>query len=361
MVLLNTNISSNLTNLEYNVTVKNTFITVYPKSPNEESFEQYSKSAPSRYSAFPEALRRNGTQGDTKNNDDDHDHDYDNNNNNNNNDNDQKNYTIDEGPNSVDEESRELHLYDESSSGENQCFFDNDSLNDDYENESKMGQLRLDNLMPISNNIKNEFALDMEMLNHETRTTLMIKNIPNKYSQKMLLSALEKHRGHFDFFYLPIDFKNKCNVGYAFINFIKPEYIPSFFREFNGQTWEKFNSQKVCSITYARIQGKNSMIEHFRNSRLLVEDKKCRPLIFNTENPSIEEEFPIGPNYPYAPRASTTKNWPQPTNQHPMTEEVLGGAYMLAQPSLRHHPHHQQQPQHHHHHHHQQQPWRRRK
>ena len=56
----------------------------------------------------------------------------------------------------------------------------------------------------------------------DRRTTLMIKNIPNKYTQKMLLSTMdEQFRGAYDFFYLPIDFKNKCNVGYAFINMVR--------------------------------------------------------------------------------------------------------------------------------------------
>ena len=83
----------------------------------------------------------------------------------------------------------------------------------------------------------------------------MIKNIPNKYTQKMLLTTIdEKFHGTYDFFYLPIDFKNKCNVGYAFINMVCPQYIIPLIQKFDRKKWEKFNSEKVCNISYARIQ-----------------------------------------------------------------------------------------------------------
>ena len=101
----------------------------------------------------------------------------------------------------------------------------------------------------------------------DKRTTLMIKNIPNKYTQKMLLTTIdEKFRGTYDFFYLPIDFKNKCNVGYAFINMVRPEYIIPLIQKFDRKKWEKFNSEKVCNISYARIQVKTSR-------------KLCKPLL----------------------------------------------------------------------------------
>lgn len=133
---------------------------------------------------------------------------------------------------------------------------------------------------------KKQFHLDLEKIisGEDTRTTLMIKNIPNKYTSKMLLAAIdENHKGTYDFLYLPIDFKNKCNVGYAFINMLSPSHIIPFYEAFNGKKWEKFNSEKVASLAYARIQGKAALVNHFQNSSLMNEDKRCRPILFYSD------------------------------------------------------------------------------
>jgi len=106
------------------------------------------------------------------------------------------------------------------------------------------------------------------------------------------------------FFYLPIDFKNKCNVGYAFINFINYLTVAKFHEEFDQKKWEKFNSEKVCRITFARIQGKAAFIDHFRNSSLMYEDQACRPLIFHSSGPSIGQLESFPPANALRPRSS---------------------------------------------------------
>ncbi|XP_052177779.1 protein MEI2-like 2 isoform X2 [Diospyros lotus] len=143
---------------------------------------------------------------------------------------------------------------------------------------------------------KKQYQLDLEKIKsgEDTRTTLMIKNIPNKYTSKMLLAAIdENHQGTYDFLYLPIDFKNKCNVGYAFINMVSPSHIISFYEAFNGKKWEKFNSEKVASLAYARIQGKVALVAHFQNSSLMNEDKRCRPILFQSEGQETAEQEPL--------------------------------------------------------------------
>ncbi|XP_012572206.1 protein MEI2-like 1 isoform X2 [Cicer arietinum] len=156
---------------------------------------------------------------------------------------------------------------------------------------------------------KKQYELDLGRIlrGEDCRTTLMIKNIPNKYTSKMLLVAIDEQcRGTYDFLYLPIDFKNKCNVGYAFINMTDPGQIIPFHQAFHGKKWEKFNSEKVASLAYARIQGRSSLVAHFQNSSLMNEDKRCRPILFHTEGPNAGdmEPFPVGANVRVRPGKS---------------------------------------------------------
>ncbi|CAE8608749.1 unnamed protein product, partial [Polarella glacialis] len=94
----------------------------------------------------------------------------------------------------------------------------------------------------------------------EPYTTVMLRNIPNKYTREMLIKQLQvDFTGEFDFMYLPIDFKNKCNVGYGFINFQKQDSCERFVGQFHGVDVRKclpgLNSKKVVEVTPARVQG----------------------------------------------------------------------------------------------------------
>jgi len=134
-----------------------------------------------------------------------------------------------------------------------------------------------------------QFVFRPEVADGESRTTLMIRNIPNKYNQKMLLSLLDRrHKNKFDFFYLPIDFKNKCNLGYAFVNFVSIEATVDFYNEFQEKRWEEFNSKKVCEISYARVQGKDALVEHFKNSRFPNTEEEYLPLVLDQKGEGME-------------------------------------------------------------------------
>ena len=151
--------------------------------------------------------------------------------------------------------------------------------------------------MHLGNDPSTAFELDLDRIESgaDQRTTLMVRNIPNKYTQQAVLEEIdEKFRSCYDCFYLPIDFKNKCNVGYAFLNLCDYRDVARFYREFNGRRWSCYRSAKVCAITYARIQGKASMIARFQNSNLMNESVEVQPRLFRSYGPckGAPEEFP---------------------------------------------------------------------
>jgi hypothetical protein len=132
---------------------------------------------------------------------------------------------------------------------------------------------------------------DADMTIESNYTTVMLRNIPNKYTQATLLQALDARgfRGVYNFFYLPVDYKNHCNMGYAFINFVDNAGATSFMYAFKGYQLPA-KSTKVCDTCWARVQGLKANVEHYRNSPVNdLPDPEYRPLLFQN---GIEVAFP---------------------------------------------------------------------
>ncbi|KAJ7901931.1 hypothetical protein B0H14DRAFT_1260999 [Mycena olivaceomarginata] len=129
----------------------------------------------------------------------------------------------------------------------------------------------------------------------DTRTTVMIKNIPNKMSDKDLMAYIGSVCvRRIDFLYLRMDFQNGCNVGYAFVNFITVQDLLRFAKAKLGEKWNMFSSEKVLQMSYANYQGKEALVEKFKNSCIMDERLAWQPKIFYSEGPEqgLPEPFP---------------------------------------------------------------------
>ena len=123
----------------------------------------------------------------------------------------------------------------------------------------------------------------------------MIKNIPNKYTISTFLDEIGYYfKDTFDVFYLPIDYINKCNLGFAFINFVQPFHIILFYELYRGKKWKKYNIEKICELLYAKFQGKRQLIAHFEKGKILsLDSEEKKPLIYPTPNPLPRINIPI--------------------------------------------------------------------
>jgi hypothetical protein len=123
----------------------------------------------------------------------------------------------------------------------------------------------------------------------------MIRHIPNKYQIKTLIEEINQDfNNKYDLFYLPLDYENKCNLGFAFINFIDPMHVVLFYNNFRGKKWKKFNSEKICELAYAKFQGKKDLIAHFeKGTNMNYESEDKKPIILLNPSPIPKIEMPM--------------------------------------------------------------------
>lgn len=137
----------------------------------------------------------------------------------------------------------------------------------------------------------------------DVRTTVMLRNIPNRMTKAQVLDVLQDMmpRGSLDFFYLRIDFVNGSNVGYGFVNLVDPELVAMFVLKMRGFRWP--NSDKIADVSYATIQGRETLIQKFRNSNVMEQPEHYRPMLLYSRyggSPQskwgTEEPFPTPDN-----------------------------------------------------------------
>uniref|UniRef100_A0A7S4UFA6 Mei2-like C-terminal RNA recognition motif domain-containing protein n=1 Tax=Alexandrium monilatum TaxID=311494 RepID=A0A7S4UFA6_9DINO len=89
----------------------------------------------------------------------------------------------------------------------------------------------------------------------ETKTTVMMRNIPNDYTREMLLKLLDKEgfQGSYDLIYLPIDYHSKVGFGYAFINLVSHSEAERFRTHFTDFAKWDVVSQKVCEVCWSSV------------------------------------------------------------------------------------------------------------
>eukprot|EP00913_Durusdinium_trenchii_P004244 g3935.t1 len=140
-----------------------------------------------------------------------------------------------------------------------------------------------------------------DRLGNAGATTLMVRNIPVRYTQDLFswvdLSTKEicvfceskalaillradgscqemllkewPNRGTYDFLYLPICIKKKCNTSFAFINFISSELAREFAQRWHHERLLFFSARKPLDISLADLQGLEKNLLQCMNNKSL--------------------------------------------------------------------------------------------
>ena len=148
----------------------------------------------------------------------------------------------------------------------------NANVNNNYNYQNNKMKTGFNKNMNIASNITKGQKGEKQFLNldniasgKDIRTTIMIRNIPIKYTDEILNEAFHDFHGKYDCLYMPYDYEKNGNKGYAFINFVNPLHILLFYEKFNGKKWMHFESSKICELNMAHFQGVNEIQKHAKN------------------------------------------------------------------------------------------------
>jgi hypothetical protein len=127
---------------------------------------------------------------------------------------------------------------------------------------------------PAHPSMESSGALDFLM----TQTTVMIRNIPCKYSQELLHAEIRQFNIPFNFLYVPLARRSTGNLGYGFVNFNTADAAMNFIQIFQGHAFSRQpNSKKRANVSYAKLQGFQENVEFYTKAQEL--NPRCKPWV----------------------------------------------------------------------------------
>eukprot|EP00931_Biecheleriopsis_adriatica_P062941 TRINITY_DN38039_c0_g2_i1.p1 TRINITY_DN38039_c0_g2~~TRINITY_DN38039_c0_g2_i1.p1 ORF type:complete len:426 (-),score=64.35 TRINITY_DN38039_c0_g2_i1:23-1300(-) len=98
-------------------------------------------------------------------------------------------------------------------------------------------------------------------------TTIVVRNIPARYTQERLLEIWEPD-GSYNFLYLPYSVRQKRGAGYVFINFCTHEAAVAFWQKVQGTRLPGCEHLKCVDIAVADVQGLEENLRYWSNRKL---------------------------------------------------------------------------------------------
>lgn len=128
-------------------------------------------------------------------------------------------------------------------------------------------------------------------------TTIMLRNVPKKYTAWDLVYELERYaaRTSFDFVYTPWDKHSVTNMSCAFVNFVRSDVASLVASRMDGMPWA-CAPNRLVKIKPAHVQGLFVNLQRFHSEvavRGVVNDSHV-PLVFERSIPIPWDEVVVG-------------------------------------------------------------------